>query len=96
MKDVSPGEQAPSASRDTATGSRDLSAASTEELIRELLLRLGEDPSREGLARTPERVRKSLQWLTSGSMLQPAVVVGEAIFQSDRQRREELLRLVRP
>ncbi len=35
-------------------------------LIRELLLRLGENPDREGLVRTPERVERSLQFLTQG------------------------------
>ena len=35
-------------------------------LIRDLLLRLGEDPDREGLARTPDRVERSLQFLTQG------------------------------
>ena len=35
-------------------------------LVRELLLRLGEDPDREGLARTPDRVERSLQFLTQG------------------------------
>ena len=35
-------------------------------LIRDLLARLGEDPEREGLARTPERVERSLKFLTQG------------------------------
>ncbi len=35
-------------------------------LIRDLLLRLGEDPDREGLSRTPDRVERSLQFLTQG------------------------------
>ena len=35
-------------------------------LIRDLLLRLGEDPEREGLSRTPDRVERSLQFLTQG------------------------------
>ena len=37
-----------------------------EDLIRELLVRLGEDPRREGLVRTPVRVEKALKFLTSG------------------------------
>ena len=43
-----------------------LSDPSAFELVRELLLRMGEDPQREGLARTPERVAKALDFLTSG------------------------------
>lgn len=36
------------------------------DLIRDLLLRLGEDPEREGLVRTPDRVERSLRFLTEG------------------------------
>ena len=35
-----------------------LTSASFEDLVQEMLVRLGEDPQREGLQRTPERVRK--------------------------------------
>ncbi len=37
-----------------------------ENLIKEILVNLGEDPDREGLARTPERVTKAFQFLTKG------------------------------
>jgi len=37
-----------------------LSEFSTEEMYREILSRLGEDPNREGLLATPERVTKSM------------------------------------
>ena len=37
-----------------------------QDIIRELLTELGEDPSREGLLDTPKRVEKSLRFLTSG------------------------------
>ena len=43
-----------------------LSKTPISGLIRDLLLRLGEDPDREGLVRTPERVERSLQFLTQG------------------------------
>ena len=47
------------------SGARD-DGSSLAGLVRELLLRLGEDPDREGLARTPERVERSLKFLTQG------------------------------
>ncbi len=56
-------------SREIATprhgGARD-DGSRISELIRELLIRLGEDPEREGLTRTPDRVERSLKFLTDG------------------------------
>ena len=52
------------------------------ELIRELLIALGEDPGREGLRRTPERVADSLLFLTSGYRARPASIVNNAVFES--------------
>ncbi|HEX7117630.1 MAG TPA: GTP cyclohydrolase I FolE [Longimicrobiales bacterium] len=54
-----------------------------QDLIAEVLRRLGEDVGREGLRRTPERVEKSLQWLTRGYRLSVERVVGDAIFDED-------------
>ncbi len=54
-----------------------------EELVREMLRRLGEDPEREGLRKTPERVAKSLEWLTRGHRLDVARVVGDALFREE-------------
>ncbi len=50
-------------------------------LMREVLARLGENPTREGLARTPERVEKALKFLTSGYRTDLAKVVNGALFQ---------------
>jgi GTP cyclohydrolase I len=50
-------------------------------LIRELLGRLGEDPRREGLARTPERVDQALWFLTSGYRMNLHQIVGGALFE---------------
>src|SRR5690606_22801344 len=54
-----------------------------EDLVREQLRQLGEDPTRPGLLRTPERVEKSLRWLTRGYQLSVEDVVGDAIFDED-------------
>ena len=58
-------------------------ALPTEELVRQLLENLGEDPTREGLARTPERVARSLQDLTQGSRQSVEDAVGNGVFQED-------------
>jgi GTP cyclohydrolase IA len=55
----------------------------TQELIHRLLLSLGEDPSREGLQRTPLRVVRSLRELTSGTDQRVEDVVGHGIFEED-------------
>jgi GTP cyclohydrolase IA len=51
-----------------------------EALVRELLRELGEDPAREGLARTPARVARALQFLTSGYHGDVREVVNGAVF----------------
>jgi GTP cyclohydrolase I len=49
--------------------------------VRHILEALGEDPDREGLAKTPERVEKALRWLTRGYGLSVMDAVGGAIFE---------------
>jgi GTP cyclohydrolase I len=56
---------------------------STEELVRRLLENLGEDPTREGLVRTPDRVARSLAELTQGRTQTLAEAVGEGVFLED-------------
>ncbi len=51
-------------------------------LIRELLVELGEDPDRQGLLKTPERVAKAWEFLTSGYRINPEAVLNEALFAS--------------
>jgi len=60
--------------------SPELASASTQELLRELLVRLGEDPERDGLVRTPERMQKSLEYLTKGSQQDADKVLQGALF----------------
>ncbi|MBI4864465.1 MAG: GTP cyclohydrolase I FolE [Candidatus Riflebacteria bacterium] len=51
-------------------------------LIRELLVEIGEDPDREGLLKTPERVAKALEFLTQGYGNDVAEVVNQALYRS--------------
>src|SRR5438552_2556293 len=48
--------------------------------LREVLRLLGENPSREGLVRTPERAEKAMRFLTSGYSTSLEDVVNEAVF----------------
>lgn len=57
-----------------------LTSASYEDLVREMIVRLGEDPDREGLNRTPERVRKAYEFLTKGYKEDPEALLREALF----------------
>lgn len=57
-----------------------LASASTQEILRELLVRLGEDPDRDGLLRTPERMQKSLEFLTKGYNEDPDAILQRALF----------------
>ena len=52
-----------------------------ESLVRRMLELLGENPERDGLRDTPSRVRKSLQWLTSGYALSARDAIGSAMFE---------------
>ncbi len=54
-----------------------------EELAREMIRRVGEDPSREGLRRTPERFTKSLQYLTRGYTQDLNELLNDALFTVD-------------
>ncbi len=55
----------------------------TSDLVRQLLVNLGEDPTRDGLARTPERVERAYAELTQGSSQTVADVVGNGVFDED-------------
>ncbi|MFM7637331.1 MAG: GTP cyclohydrolase I, partial [Crocinitomicaceae bacterium] len=52
-------------------------------LYKNVLLNLGEDVNREGLLKTPERVAKSLQFLTSGNQVNPDDIMNQAIFHEE-------------
>jgi len=54
-----------------------------EDSVRDILVALGEDPDREGLAKTPERVARSYEFLASGYQQDPEDVIGDALFTED-------------
>lgn len=54
-----------------------------EELIRELLVKIGEDPNREGLKSTPGRVARAWKHLTQGYDTDPREVINGAVFQEE-------------
>ena len=56
-----------------------------EQLVHEMLEQLGEDPTREGLRETPNRVAASLKWLTRGYRMQVEDVIGDAIFHEKHE-----------
>jgi GTP cyclohydrolase I len=57
-----------------------VTSASFEELVREMLVRLGEDPKREGLVRTPDRVQRAMEYLTRGYKEDPDAMLKGALF----------------
>ena len=67
------------------TASESISAASltTQELYREILVRIGEDPTRDGLVDTPERMEKSMAFLTRGYTMDVNAVIHDALFDVD-------------
>ncbi len=60
-----------------------LDTVSTRDLYRELLTRIGEDPTRDGLLRTPERIEKSMAFLTRGYAMDVTDVLHDALFDVD-------------
>ncbi|MBQ3320149.1 MAG: GTP cyclohydrolase I FolE [Spirochaetia bacterium] len=54
-----------------------------EELVRELLIEIGEDPDREGLIKTPERYAKAMDFLTKGYREDAETIINNAVFSSE-------------
>ena len=73
----------PMAMTRTARTDEGLSEVSTEEMYREILSRLGEDPNRQGLLATPGRVEKSMAFLTKGYDEDPSKILRGALFDED-------------
>ena len=60
-----------------------MSDVSIEKAVTEILLRLGENPQREGLVKTPQRVARALEYLTKGYTEDPKSVINGALFVED-------------
>lgn len=60
-----------------------LASFSTQQIYSELLRRYDEDPTRDGLLRTPERVEKAMQDLTRGYREDPVAILKKALFDVD-------------
>jgi len=63
--------------------SEGLSGVTTQQMYREILSRLGEDPERDGLVMTPSRVEKSMAFLTKGYEQDPGKILRGALFDVD-------------
>ncbi len=57
-----------------------LASASFEDLVREMIVRLGEDPTREGLTRTPDRVHRTYEHLVKGYKEDAEAMLKKALF----------------
>lgn len=51
-----------------------------EDIIKQLLKKLGEDPNREGLRKTPARVKRAYSFLTEGYRQDPVKIISDAVF----------------
>src|SRR6201992_2880014 len=78
---ANPGETPPEIAPEAAQ--IPLAQASMQQIYAELLLRIGEDPTRDGLLRTPERMEKSMAFLTRGYAMNVTDVLHEALFDVD-------------
>jgi len=56
-----------------------------QSAVRDMLELVGEDPDRDGLVKTPERVERAMHWLTRGYGLDAAEVIGDALFEESHQ-----------
>ncbi|MBT3182171.1 MAG: GTP cyclohydrolase I FolE [Deltaproteobacteria bacterium] len=56
-----------------------------EKIIKDLLIELGEDPDREGLVKTPERVRRSFEFLTEGYRQDPRALIENSVFSDKHE-----------
>jgi GTP cyclohydrolase I len=63
----------------------DLSGVPFPDLVAEMIRRLGDDPDREGMRKTPERVAEAMAFLTKGYAESPEAVLQDALFEESHQ-----------
>ncbi len=78
-------ENGVSATTASSPATETMQALELDELVRQMILHLGEDPDRAGLLRTPERVAKSMRWLTRGYNQSVQEAIGEAVFEEKHE-----------
>ncbi len=61
----------------------DIDYVSIEDAVRQILMAVGEDPNREGLLRTPERIARSYEELLAGYRMDPVELINNALFDVD-------------
>ena len=69
--------------KDEILGTTGLEHFSTQEIFREVIRRFDVDPTRDGLEKTPERIEKSLEFLTKGYSEDPTSILQGALFDVD-------------
>jgi GTP cyclohydrolase I len=69
----------------TTSPKANLEGVAFEDLVAEMIRRLGDDPERDGMRQTPERVAKSMAFLTKGYGESPEVVLGDALFEEHHE-----------
>lgn len=69
--------------REARNGDAPPEPSAFQRVVRELLEHVGEDPARNGLLKTPERVERSLLWLTRGYHMSVEEVIGGAVFEEE-------------
>src|SRR5689334_22317022 len=68
-----------------AKSKSDLSGVPFPDLVAEMIRRLGDDPEREGMRKTPERVAEAMAFLTKGYAEKPEAVLNDALFEEAHQ-----------
>lgn len=76
-------KHASTALKEVVLGGTGLEHVSTQNIYRELLRRFDADPTRDGLARTPERMEKAMEFLTKGYNENPTSILRGAMFDVD-------------